>query len=151
MVFNFCTKRQWAFEKAFIFICRIQLIPVWKSGYKSLHIFVEVHIVLYASTMRVFREAWLLNFRSLQGDIVFTKWNKVNKNKSCNCAGFVKMPDCSKDFEIRLIAALAWVMYTLSICSCEITTPYWMWFSSLWLVHLRSNRYLHVQVGCSDE
>lgn len=52
--FSNCLYR-WAFEKAFVFICKIQLICGWKSCCKSLCVFVKVHIGLEASKMRVFR------------------------------------------------------------------------------------------------
>lgn len=45
--------------------------------------------------------------------MVYTKWNKVDKTKSWNCDGFVKMLSCSKNFKIRLMAVLARAMYAL--------------------------------------
>lgn len=102
--------------KVFIFICRIHLISGWKICYKLRHIYVNVHIVLYASTMRVFTLAWLLNCRwnrSQEEDMVIFTWSKVGKNKCWNCCGFVKMINCRKDFYTRLIDALAWVINAL--------------------------------------
>lgn len=69
-----CIKGQWTFVKASTFISERQLIPSWKSCPNPPHLFAKLQIGLEPSKMKVFRGAWLLNFRwnrSPKGDVVF--------------------------------------------------------------------------------
>lgn len=50
-------------EAISIFISKIQLIPSWKSYPNPLHVFAKLQIGLEPSKMKIFRWAWLLNFR----------------------------------------------------------------------------------------
>lgn len=66
-----CIRGQCTFMTASTFISKIQLIPSWKSRPNLLHVFAKLQLGLEPSEKKVFRWAWLLNFR----------WNRSPKKR----------------------------------------------------------------------